>query len=106
MGARSPRPEFKRRAAEQQAQDGAFVSSVSAAPSFEVLQDDDPASPAAVLSAQDRENPQKLTGEALRQLAHRRGLARSQLVTMSDEKIREQLRYITYNQYEQADALV
>lgn len=53
------------------------------------------------LSASDRENPAKLTGAALRELAHRRGLAKSQLPSMSDEKIREQLRYMTYNQYEQ-----
>lgn len=49
--------------------------------------------------AKDRENPDKLAGEALRVLAHRRGLARSSLPSMSDEKIREQLRLITYSQY-------
>lgn len=53
-----------------------------------------------VLSAADRENPDKLSGDALRALAHRRGLARSTLPTMSDDKIREQLRYMTYSQYE------
>lgn len=52
--------------------------------------------------AKDRENPDKLAGEALRVLAHRRGLARSSLPSMSDEKIREQLRLITYSQYEDA----
>ena len=45
-----------------------------------------------------------LTGEPLRQLAHRRGLAKSTLTSMSDEKIREQLRYITHRQYEDAVA--
>lgn len=58
-----------------------------------------------VLSAADRENPDKLSGDALRALAHRRGLARSALPTMSDDKIREQLRYMTYNQYEHSDAV-
>ncbi len=51
------------------------------------------------LSAADRENPEKLTGEALRALAHRRGIARSEAETMSDEKLRMQLRYITHRQY-------
>ena len=41
-----------------------------------------------------------LSGEAVRDLAHRRGLARSDLAVMSDEKIREQLRYATYRQYD------
>lgn len=54
------------------------------------------------VSVQDRENPDKLTGEALRVLAHKKGLARSSLPSMSDEKIREQLRYLTSTQYENA----
>lgn len=60
-----------------------------------------PAPPVAAepLSAADRENPAKLTGEALRALAHRRGVARSEAETMSDEKLRMQLRYITQRQY-------
>jgi hypothetical protein len=63
-------------------------------------------SPGPVLSAQDRENPNKLTGEALRALANRRGLSRSELERMSDDKIREQLRYVTQRQYEADDAVV
>lgn len=51
-------------------------------------------------SASDRENPSKLSGQALRDLAHRRGIALSTLCFMSDEKIREQLLYINYRQYE------
>jgi len=58
-------------------------------------------SPAA-LSAADRENPDKLTGSDLRALAHRRGLARSDVERMDDEKIRTQLRYLTYRQYDDA----
>lgn len=51
------------------------------------------------LSAADRENPDKLSGQALRDLAHRRGVARSEAANMSDEKLRMQLRYITHRQY-------
>lgn len=51
------------------------------------------------LSAADRENPGKLAGEALRELAHRRGVARSESAAMSDEKLRMQLHYITNRQY-------
>lgn len=56
------------------------------------------------LSAADRENPEKLTGSDLRTLAHRRGIARSEVERMDDEKIRIQLRYLTYRQY--ADEVV
>ena len=56
------------------------------------------------MSAADRENPDKLTGEPLRKLAHSRGVAKSTLDTMPDEKIREQLRYITHRQYDDAVA--
>lgn len=47
-----------------------------------------------------RENPQMLAGEALRTLAHKRGLSRSEAQRLSDDKIREQLRYMTHAQYE------
>jgi hypothetical protein len=59
----------------------------------------DDATKAPSLSAADRENPAKLSGEALRALAHRRGIARSELAKMGDAKIREQLRYLTSRQY-------
>lgn len=51
---------------------------------------------ALALPAHHKEHPNKLTGEALRTLAHRHGLAKSQLATMSDDKIREQLKYLAY----------
>lgn len=54
------------------------------------------------LSAADRENPEKLSGSALHELAHRRGLARSDIDKMDDDKIRTQLRYLTYRQYDDA----
>ncbi|HEY0955822.1 MAG TPA: hypothetical protein VGE36_13740 [Roseateles sp.] len=53
----------------------------------------------APLSAADRENPDKLSGAALRALAHRRGVSRSEAEGMSDDKLRMQLRYITHRQY-------
>lgn len=61
------------------------------------------AQPSAILSASDRENPDKLTGEDLRALAHRRGVSRSESASMSDEKLRMQLRYITQRQYANAE---
>ena len=51
------------------------------------------------LTAADRENPEKLAGSDLRSLAHRRGLARSELDRMDDDNIRMQLRYLTFRQY-------
>lgn len=56
----------------------------------------------APLSAADRENPDRLSGSALQELAHRRGLARSDILNMDDDKIRVQLRYLTYRQYDDA----
>lgn len=86
MAKPGPKPGYKRAA--QEAQETVQLEVAPLEPSIQTL------------SASDRENPSKLTGDALRELAHRRGLAKSQLPSMSDEKIREQLRYITYNQYE------
>ena len=54
------------------------------------------------LSAADRENPAKLSGEALRKLAHQRGVSRSEAAGMSDERLRVQLLYITNRQYAEA----
>ncbi len=55
---------------------------------------------ASALPAYQRENPNKLEGQALRDLAHKQGLARSEVATMSDEKIRVQLRYLAYSRAE------
>ena len=52
--------------------------------------------------ATDRDFPNRLSGDALRELAHQRGLARSSLDSMTDTKIREQLRYILQRQYEES----
>ena len=51
--------------------------------------------------ATDRDFPNRLSGDALRELAHQRGLAKSSLNSMTDTKIREQLRYILQRQYEE-----
>jgi hypothetical protein len=52
----------------------------------------------------DRENPDKISGDDLKALAHRRGIAKSLLSSMTDEKIRTELRYITHRQYDDAVA--
>lgn len=82
MGLRGPKPGFKQARAAA-AKKGA-------------------ATPLSSMSAADRENPEKLTGELLRAHAHRRGLAKSALEGMTDERIRTELRYITHRQYDEA----
>lgn len=52
------------------------------------------------LSHADRNNPEKLHGTHLREFAHRQGLSWSEIGRCSDNKIREQLRYIAYRRYE------
>ena len=47
--------------------------------------------PVVELSAQDRENPAKLSGRPLRELAHKYGLAKSDIASMSEDKLREQM---------------
>ncbi len=56
---------------------------------------------AVPVRATERDFPNRLSGDALRELAHQRGLARSSLDSMTDTKIREQLRYILQRQYEE-----
>ena len=53
------------------------------------------------LSAADRENPEKLTGPALHELAHRMGMARSEIerIASDESKIRMELRYLTNRRY-------
>lgn len=104
MGTRGPKPGFKQARAEQAA---LAVSPPDAATAVQPSPVDPVAAsaiPTPVLSASDRENPDKLSGQALRDLAHRRGIAKSILPTLSDEKIRTELRYTTYRQYEDAVA--
>jgi hypothetical protein len=56
--------------------------------------------PFDTLCTADQENPDKIEGEHLRKLGHRRGLSLSEMGRLSDDKVREQLRYIAYRQYE------
>ena len=58
-------------------------------------------SEAVPVRATDRDFPNRLSGDALRELAHQRGLAKSSLDSITDTKIREQLRYILQRQYEE-----
>lgn len=88
MGKRGPQPGFKKARAAQ-----------AAAPSSL------PEASTITLSAADRENPEKLSGQALKDLAHRRGLAKSILADMPDAKIRMELRYIAHRQYGSDDAV-
>jgi hypothetical protein len=104
MGARGPKRGWKKAA-----QEGAAAAAPSvkkrarSAPSGKVPAPQAPAlaqtTEQVVLSAAHRENPEKLSGEALKKLGHQRGLALSQMAQMSDAKIREQLRYVAYRQY-------
>ena len=61
----------------------------------------EPQATPAPVRATDRDFPNRLSGEALHELAHQRSLARSSLPGMTDAKIREQLRYILQRQYEE-----
>jgi hypothetical protein len=78
--------------------EGQAPTAEQAPPAGADLAAEEPAAP----SASDRENPAKLHGQALRDLAHKRGIALSTLCFMSDAKIREQLLYINYRQYDDA----
>ena len=51
--------------------------------------------------AVDRENAGKLAGEALRQLAHSRGIPRSECDRSSDEQLRRQMQAITYRRQDE-----
>lgn len=94
MGARGPKPGFKkaRQVAQEQVQQAPAVAPVS-----DVVCD-----PAAVhaMPAAYRENPEKLGGAALKELAHKRGLSRTECERLPDVKLREQLRYLAYRQYD------
>ena len=97
MATRGPKPGWKKSQPEQsQALPGA-QEAPGVVPSATVTVE-----PAPILSAADLENPSKLSGQQLQDLAWRRGLSRSSMEGMPDAKIREQLRYITQRQYEAA----
>jgi len=78
MGTRGPKPGFK------QAREAA------------ALQANEPA--VRVLGA-DKDNYNKLSGQALRDMGHRMGLPRSEVDRATDEHIRRQLDSIMYRKY-------
>jgi hypothetical protein len=54
----------------------------------------------SALTAGQREDPRFLQGEDLRRFAHKRGMSLSEIGRCSDQKLRQQLDFITYRQYE------
>lgn len=92
MGARGPKPGFKQARAEAAAAVVASTAALAVLPVFR---------PYAELSTAQRENPGLLEGNDLKALAHRWGMAKSDLATLSDVRIREQLRYITQTRMEE-----
>jgi len=114
MGQRGPKPGWKKGVADPAAPAAAARRREAAAPAA-------PAEAAAVhlppapppkaapseqprLSAADLANPAKLTGDALKKLAHNLGMAKSELARLDDEKIRVQLKYLTHRKYEPTEA--
>lgn len=59
-----------------------------------------PVTAAPVLSAADRENPAKLSGESLKALAHSRGIPRSECDRSNDEHLRRQMQSINYRRFD------
>jgi hypothetical protein len=100
VGKRGPQPGFKAKRAQEAAVAGVATAAAAAAPVPDA--GDFVCDPvvAARLPLQYREHPEKLGGEALRQLAHRRGLSRSEVDRMTDAKVREQLRFRAYHLHE------
>ena len=99
MGTRGPKPGWK---AQAQASAPAAIVEQVAPPPVEPKAPPVAAQPEPRMSAADAANPAKLRGDALRKLAHNRGMSRSEMAGMSDEKVRVQLKYLTYRQYEAA----
>lgn len=96
MGARGPKPGFRKAAP-------ANAAGAPSKPTQAPTKKAEAEQPVVVaLSAADRENPAKLSGDALKKLAHRRGMPMSSMQSMSDEKIRTELSYIIRRQYEEA----
>jgi len=56
----------------------------------------------SVLTTEQRNNPKYLSGEDLRALAWSLGMAKSETSRMDDNKIREQLKYLTFRRYHNA----
>lgn len=113
MGQRGPKPGWKKGGAASASPDGAALGKASnkAAPAAAEPDHLPPQPPPPVaageqpcLSTADRNNPAKLAGDDLKKLAHNRGMSKSEMVGMSDDRIRTQLKYLTYRQYDAAEA--
>jgi len=90
MGSRGPQPGFKR--ARQQGGD-------IPAPSVPL-----DAAPARRLTYEERNNPKYLSGAVLRDFAHSRGVPRSSMESMTDEKVRAEVNFLISRQYDDAEA--
>lgn len=114
MGARGPKPGWKQakaKAAKKAAAQAKLEASKAAEIETKPTATQAAAGPVLIgetplseLSAAQRNNPRYLTGSALRDLAHRKGLPKSTVADMPDAKIREQLRYIEAHRAETAEA--
>lgn len=93
MGLRGPKPGFKREQADGIA--AAALAPVLAAPSPFFAPPKQLKLTGPQLTAWQRQNPKMLSGDALKDLGYRNGMARSQMDSMSDEKIRLSLSFIT-----------
>jgi len=98
MGARGPKKGFKLARLEGAETPLSSIDATKPETPAIVAPSAEPVTPTA-LTAADMENPNKLEGDALRDLAHKRGLSRSELEGMPDAKIRMQLLYVTNRQY-------
>lgn len=100
MATRGPKPGWKQSGLIEAKETPPAPVDPTKVPEVQVVNPPEPT--AQRLTAADLENPSKISGQMLKDLAHKRGLSRSSMEDMPDDKIREQLRYITQNQYEDA----
>lgn len=93
MGKRGPQPGFKRARADAAAAAPAPVAPVEHAQ----------AEPGPRLTYEERNNPKYLSGQALRDFAHARGVPRSSMDSMTDDKIRCEVGFLIARQYDDPD---
>lgn len=89
MGKRGPQPGFKR--AREQEATPAPVAPVEAEPTRR-------------LTYEERNNPKYLSGQVLRDFAHSRGVPKSSMESMTDEKVRCEVNFLIARQYDDAEA--
>lgn len=64
---------------------------------------EDPEAYYETLTSNERNDPRVLRGVRLRDLAHARGISRSEMTEWDDAKVRDQLKMLLARQYEQRD---